>query len=52
VFNKESARRFPPKRDGELTIPLMAETLKVLDCKVYPLTKEEWDLLRAFLMEE
>lgn len=33
-------------------IPLMSETPKVLDCKVYPLTKEERDLLCTFLAEE
>ncbi len=32
-------------RDGELDIPLMPEVPKVLDCKVYPLTREERDLL-------
>ncbi len=45
VFSEEGAKRFPPKRDGELTIPLMPDIPKVLDCKVYPLTKEERDLL-------
>jgi len=52
VFDEEGAKRFPPKRDGELEIPLMPDVPKVLDCKVYPLMKKEWDLLRTFLMEE
>jgi len=30
----------------------MPDIPKVLDCKVYPLTKEERDLLRTFLTEE
>jgi len=52
VFSEEGAKRFPPKRDGELMILLMPDIPKVLDCKVYPLMKEERDLLRTFLMEE
>ncbi len=39
-------------RDGELDIPLMPEAPKVLDCKVYPLTREEQDLLQTFLTKE
>jgi len=35
-----------------LEIPLMPEAPKVIDCKVYPLTKEERDLLYTFLSEE
>jgi len=30
----------------------MPEVPKVIDCKVYPLTKEERDLLRTFLSKE
>ena len=41
MFDEEGAKRFPPKRDEELEIPLMPNVPKVLDCKVYPLTKEE-----------
>ena len=52
VFNEEKAKQFLPEREGELEIPLMQDVPKVLDCKVYPLTKEEWDLLRTFLAEE
>jgi len=52
VFNEEKAKRFPPIRDGELDIPLMPEAPKVLDCKVYPLTREEQDLLQTFLTKE
>jgi hypothetical protein len=45
VFDKEKAKCFPLIQDGELDIPLMPEAPKVLDCKVYPLTREERDLL-------
>jgi len=30
----------------------MPEASKVLYCKVYPLTREEWDLLHTFLVKE
>jgi hypothetical protein len=52
VFDKEQAKWFPPKREGDLKIPLMPNAPSMLDCKVYPLTKEEWDLLCTFLAEE
>ncbi len=45
VFDEEGTKRFLLKRDGELKIPLMPNIPKVLDCKVYPLMKEEQDLL-------
>jgi hypothetical protein len=52
VFNDKQAKCFPLKRKGELEIPLMPEAPKVIDCKVYPLTKEERDLLCTFLSKE
>jgi len=45
-------KHFPPKREGELEIPLLPDTPKVLDCKVYLLMKEERDLLCTFLAKE
>ena len=52
VFDEEWAKCFPPKRQRELEIPLMPNVPKVLDCKVYPLTTEEWDTLHTFLAKE
>jgi hypothetical protein len=52
VFDEEKAKQFLLGQEGELEIPLMQDVPKVLDCKVYPLTKEERDLLYAFLTEE
>jgi hypothetical protein len=52
VFDDEQAKHFLPKREGELEIPLMPEVAKVINCKVYPLTKEERDLLHTFLSEK
>ena len=52
VFDEEGAKCFPLKREGELDIPLMPGAPKVLDCKVYPLTREERDTLHTFLAKE
>jgi len=52
VFDEECAKRFPLERDSKLEIPLLPNTPKVLDCKVYPLIREERDLLQTFLVEE
>lgn len=52
IFDEDESKRFPPERDGELEIPLLPDAPKTLDCKVYPLTREERDLLRTFLAEE
>ena len=41
-----------PQYEGELDIPLMPEAPKVLDCKVYPLTRDKQDLLQTFLTKE
>ena len=52
MFNEEQAKCFLLKRQGELEILLMPNAPKVLDCKVYPLTTEERDMLHTFLAEE
>ena len=52
MFDDKQAKCFPLKRKVELEIPLMPEAPKVIDCKVYPLTKEERDLLCTFLSKE
>ena len=52
MFSKEAAKCFPPEREEKLEIPLMPEAPKVIDCKVYPLTREERDTLCTFLTEE
>ncbi len=43
---------FPPTREEELTIDLLPRALREIDCKVYPLSREEQDQLQAFLTEE
>src|SRR6201985_145807 len=52
VFSKEEARTFPPNRNPNAVIELLPGALEQLNCKVYPLTKEETQTLKKFLAEE
>jgi hypothetical protein len=52
VYDKERVMCFPLKRDKELTIELLPDAPKEIDCKVYPLLQAEQDQLRIFLVEE
>jgi hypothetical protein len=45
VFSEEEARRFPPARSEDMTIKLTPDAPKELNCKVYPLSKDERELL-------
>ena len=52
VFNKEKAERFPPVREEDMQIEFKEGVPSVINCKVYPLTHKETDVLREFLNEE
>ena len=52
VFSEKESLRFPPKREEDMTIPLKADAPDVINCKVYPLTREERGLLEKFLAKE
>ncbi len=52
VFDEKKAERFPPTREEDLKIELRPDAPKTINCKVYPLTKKETDILREFLTEE
>jgi len=41
AFNKEMAKRFPPDRIEDTKIPLHPDAPKTINCKIYPLNKEE-----------
>jgi hypothetical protein len=41
VFSEEAAKRFPPDRNPNAMVELLAGAPEQLDCKVYPLTKPE-----------
>ena len=52
VFSEKELLRFPPKREEDMTIPLKADAPDVINCKVYPLTREERGLLEKFLAKK
>ena len=52
VFSEKESLRFPPKREEDMTIPLKVDAPDVINCKVYPLTREERGLLEKFLAKE
>ena len=52
VFSEEEARRFPPERSEDMTITLTPDAPKELNCKVYPLSRDERDLLKCWILEE
>ena len=52
VFLEEKARRFPPERSEDMTITLTPNAPKELNCKVYPLSRDERELLKCWILEE
>ena len=52
VFLEKESLWFPPKWDENMTIPLKADAPDVINYKVYPLTREEKELLEKFLANE
>jgi hypothetical protein len=52
VFDEELAQRFPPKREEDLQIEFLPNAPTSINCKVYPLSRKEMDILRTFLDEE
>ena len=52
VFSEEEARRFPPARSEDMTIKLNPDAPRELNCKVYPLSKDEHELLQKWILEE
>jgi hypothetical protein len=51
LFSDEAADRFPPSREWDHTIDLKPEAPDALDCKVYPMTRDEDTALEKFLDE-
>jgi hypothetical protein len=52
VFSEEEACRFPPARSEDMTIKLNPDTPRELNCKVYPLSKDEHELFQKWILEE
>ena len=50
VFEKQTFDKLPPRRPWDHTIELV-KGAKALDCKIYPLSKEEQTQLEEFLKE-
>jgi hypothetical protein len=51
LFNDEAADRFPPAREWDHAIDLKPGAPDALDCKVYPMTRDEDTALEKFLDE-
>ena len=51
VFSEEAAQRFPEPKHWDHTIDLLEGAPTVLDCKVYPLTQQEQEVLGKFITE-
>jgi hypothetical protein len=49
VFSKEESQRLPGSCPWDYTINLIAEAPLMLDCKTYPLTPGQQELLNEFL---
>jgi hypothetical protein len=52
VFSEEEACRFPPARSEDMTIKLTPDVPRELNCKVYPLSRDECELLQKWILEE
>jgi hypothetical protein len=51
LFSDEAADRFPPEREWDHAIDLKPGAPDALDCKVYPMTRDEDTALEKFLDE-
>jgi hypothetical protein len=51
LFNNKAADRFPPAREWDHAIDLKPGAPDALDCKVYPMTRDEDTALEKFLDE-
>jgi hypothetical protein len=51
LFSDEAADRFPPAREWDHAIDLKPGAPDALDCKVYPMTRDEDTALEKFLDE-
>ena len=51
VFSDEEAQRFPPEREEDHPITLRPDAPTKINCKIYPLTPQEDEALKAYLEE-
>jgi hypothetical protein len=52
VFSEEEAKRFPPDREENMTIKLKDDAPDVINCKIYPLTRDKRELLQKWILDE
>ena len=52
VFSEEKSHRFPPDRNPNMRIELLPDAPDEMNCKVYPLTRDEREYLKKFLADE
>ena len=52
VFSEEGAKRLPPTRVEDMEITLKDDAPEQLDCKVYPLSRKELEVLQVSLNED
>src|SRR6266566_10125918 len=52
VFFEEESKRFTSAREEDMSIQLKGDAPEVINCKVYPLTKDERVTLQKFLATE
>ena len=52
VFLEEGLKCFPPQREKDMSIKLAPDAPEVINCKVYPLSKNEQQLLKDFIDKE
>jgi hypothetical protein len=52
VFSEEESKRFPPSRPCNHAIELKAGAPDAIDCKIYPMTQEEDQVLDEFIDEQ
>ena len=51
VFQEIASERFPGKRPWDHAIELLPDTLKLMDCRVYPLSPREKEAAQKFIKE-
>jgi hypothetical protein len=52
VFLEEEAKHFPPDHEENMTIKLKSDIPDVINCKIYPLTKDKRELLQKWILDE
>jgi len=51
VFLDEEAQCFPPEREEDFPVKLRPDALQKINCKIYPLTPKEDELLKVYIKE-